>query len=169
MNNNWQINTNLISSMFKILNLGIKTKVYDSNDFTFSFENSFQYYRAKERGSYLFTGYLDSNSNSNFKNYTKFKIFTRKPEDQYLYNSEEYKNEVNVELSYSYGYIFNNWNQIIFGPKVDVNKKKVGGQFGYYVLDKNVNMMIGLSSNDFSEFKFGKDGYLLNFDLWWRF
>jgi hypothetical protein len=168
--NSWfQVHSNLISTMFKILNVGIKTKVYDQDDITFSVENSFQYYHLEHKGSYMFTGYLDSTSNSNFKSYAKVKIFTRKPADQYLYNNEEYSNDVNVELQLSYGYMFPDWKQIIFGPKVDVNKRKVGGLLGYYIIDKNVNMMIGVSSNDFSEFRLGKQAYMINYDLWWRF
>lgn len=168
--NSWlQVHTNLISTMFKIINLGIKTKLYDHDDITFSLENSFQYYHLKRKASYIFTGYLDSTSNSNFKSYAKVKVFSSKPADQYLYNNEEYSNDVNVELQLSYGYMFPDWKQIIFGPKVDVNKRKVGGQIGIYSVDKNVNMMIGVSSNDFSEFRLGKQAYLINYDLWWRF
>ena len=84
-------------------------------------------------------------------------------------NFSEYLNELNVELSYSYGYIFDNWNRLIFGPKVDINKKKVGGVIGYYYIDKEFHSMFGVSSNDFSEFNVGKQGYLLNLDFWWRF
>jgi hypothetical protein len=169
LNSSNQIQSNVISSMFKILNLSLKTQLYDHDDVTFSIENSFQYYHLKHRSSYLFTGYLDTTSNSSFKSYAKVKIFTTKPEDQYLYNSEEYLKDLNVELQLSYGYMLSNWNQIIFGPKVDVNKRKVGGLLGYYIIDKNVNTMFGITSNDFSEFRLGKQAYLVNFDLWWRF
>jgi hypothetical protein len=169
LNSSFQVSTNLISSMFKIMNGSIKTKLYDQEDITFSIENTFQYFTVKRRGSYSFSAYLDTTSNSSFKSYGKMKVFTTKPEDQYLYNSDEYAKDLNVELQLSYGYMLSNWRQIIVGPKVDVNKRRVGGSIGYYVVDKNVNMMFGVSSNDFSEFVLGKQGYLLNFDLWWRF
>jgi hypothetical protein len=169
LNNYFQINSNLISDMFKVINLGIKTKIFEFNDITFSIENVVQYYHLTNRGSYQFIGYLDSTSNSNFKTYGKVKMFTKKPQDLYLYNSDEYKKDLNIELQLSYGFITNSWGQLIFGPKVDVDKKRVGGQIGYYIADKNVNTMIGISSNDFSEFKLGKEGYLINLDLWWRF
>jgi hypothetical protein len=169
LSSNYQLDTNLISTMFKVLNLGLKTKLYDYDDVTFSIENSFQYYHKNEKGSYLFSAYLDTTSNSHFKSYAKLKMFTHKPEDQYLYNSDEYRNDLNVELQLSYGYLFKDWSQIIFGPKVDVNKKRVGGSIGYYVVDKNFHTMVGVSSNDFSEFSLGKEGYLFNLDFWWRF
>ena len=80
--------------------------------------------------SYTFTGYLDMISNANFNSYVKLRVFTQKPQDEYLYNSGEYKNDLNLELSLAYDYLFNNWNRLIFGPKVDVNKQKVGGLLG---------------------------------------
>ncbi|RPJ69813.1 MAG: hypothetical protein EHM20_16045 [Alphaproteobacteria bacterium] len=164
-----QLNVNLASSIFGVANVGIKNKLIDTQDFELSIENGFQYYPSTSKGSYQFTGYLDMTSNSNFKSFAKFKVFTQKPEDQSLNNSEEYQRDLNLELQLAYGYIFSNWNQLIFGPKVDVDKKKVGGVVGYYVIEKNFNTMFGLSSSDFSEFRLGKQAYLVNLDFWWRF
>lgn len=164
-----QVNVNLASSIFGVVNLGVKNKLLDKEDFELSVENGFQYYPTTRKGSYQFFGYLDMSSNSHFKSYARFKIFTKKPEDQSLNNSEEYQRELNLELQFSYGYIFSNWNQLIFGPKVDVNKKNVGGVIGYYLIEKNFNTMFGISSTDFSEFRLGKQAYLVNLDFWWRF
>ncbi len=167
----FQANINLASTIFGVANLGIKNKLLDNDDFELSIENGFQYYpsTSSKKSSYQFTGYFDTTSNSNFKSYAKFKLFTRKPEDQSLNNNEEYQRDINLELQLSYGYLFSNWNQLIFGPKVDVNKKRIGGNVGYYVIEKDFNTMFGVSSNDFSEFRLGKQGYLLNLDFWWRF
>lgn len=164
-----QLDVSLLSSIFGVANLGVKNKLVDNDDFELSVENGFQYFPSTKKGSYQFTSYLDMASNSNFKSYARLKLFTKKPEDQSLTNSEEYVGDLNLELQFSYGYIFSNWNQIIFGPKIDVNKKKVGGVVGYYIIDKNFNTMFGVSSVDFSEFRLGKQGYLLNLDFWWRF
>ena len=164
-----QINTNLISTMFKIANVSIKNTIFNNDDYEISVENGFQYYHENTKGSYQFTGYLDMVSNSNFNSYVKLRVFTQKPQDEYLYNSGEYKANLNLELSLAYGYLFTNWNRLIFGPKVDINKKTVGGTVGYYIIDKEFHTMIGVSSNDFSEFAIGKKGYLLNLDFWWRF
>lgn len=169
LTNRHQVNTNLISTMFKIVNVSFKTMMFSNDEFDVSVENGFQYYHEKTKGSYQLTGYLDSSSNSNFKSHFKLRLFTKKPEDEYLYNNEEYKRDFNVELQLSYGYLLSNWDRIIFGPKIDVNKKRVGGVIGYYIIDRHFNTMIGVSSNDFSEFKIGKQGYLLNLDFWWRF
>ena len=169
INNRWQVSTNLISTMFKIFNVSIKNTVFSNDDYEIAFENGFQYFNEKTKGSYQFTGYLDMVSNSNFNSYIKLRVFTKKPQDEYLYNSEEYLDRLNLELTLSYGYLFNNWNRLLFGPKIDVNKKKVGGIVGYYLIDKEFHTMIGVSSNDFSKFKVGREGYLLNLDFWWRF
>lgn len=164
-----QLNVNLASSIFGVANLGIKNKLVDNEDFELSMENGFQYYPSTKKGSYQFIGYLDMATNSQFKSYARFKVFTKKPEDQSLVNNEEYQRKFNLELQFSYGYMFSTWDQLIFGPKVDVNKKNVGGIVGYYVIEKNFNTMFGVSSNDFSEFRLGKQAYLINLDFWWRF
>jgi hypothetical protein len=169
LSSNTQLDVNLASTIFEVANLGVKNKLFNDDDYELSIENGFQYYPETKKGSYQFTGYLDMASNSNFKSYAKFKLFTKKPEDQSLSNNEEYTRDVNLELQFSYGYILSNWNQLIFGPKIDVNKKNVGGVIGYYIIEKNLNTMFGISSTDFSELRLGKQGYLVNFDLWWRF
>ena len=166
---NSQLDVNLASTIFGVTNLSLKNNLIDNDDYALSIENGFQYYHLTNQVSYHFTGYLDMNSNSNFKSYAKFKLFTRKPEDQSLINNEEYTHDLNLELQLSYGYILSNWDQVMFGPKVDVNKKHVGGVIGYYTIGKNINMMFGVSSSDFSELRLGKQAYLLNFDIWWRF
>ncbi|MDO9183817.1 MAG: hypothetical protein Q7U04_15490 [Bacteriovorax sp.] len=164
-----QFDINLVSGVFGVANFAIKNKLVENDDYELSIENGAQYYHQTHKGSYQFTGYLDMTSNSNFKSYAKFKLFTKKPEDQSINNNEEYTRDLNLELQFSYGYIFENWNQLIFGPKIDVNKKHVGGAIGYYIIDKNVNTLFGISSTDFSELRLGKQGYLLNLDFWWRF
>jgi hypothetical protein len=167
---NVQIDLNLASTLFGVTNIGLKNKFIDNDDFELSIENGFQYYSSSHnKFSYQFTGYLDMASNSNVKSFAKFKVFTKKPQDQSINNNEEYQRDLNFELQLAYGYLFSNWNQMIFGPKVDVNKKRVGGIVGYYMIEKNFSTMFGVSSNDFSEFRLGKQGYLLNLDFWWRF
>lgn len=165
----WQVNTNLISTMFKILNVSFKNTIFSNDDYEIAVENGFQYYTENNKSSYQFTGYLDMVSNSNFNSYVKLRVFTQKPQDEYLYNSEEYLNNLNLEATLYYGYLFTNWNRLLFGPKIDVNKKKVGGVVGYYIIDKEFHTMIGVTSNDFSEFKVGRLGYQANLDFWWRF
>lgn len=164
-----QANINLASVIFGVVNIGVKNSIFKSQDFDISVENGVQYYSSAKLASYQFTGYLDMTSNSHFKSFAKLKVFTQKPEDESLSNNAEYQRDVNLEFQIYYGYIFPDWNQIIFGPKVDVNQKKVGGAIGYYIVEKDFNTMFGISSNDFSEFRLGKQAYLLNLDFWWRF
>jgi hypothetical protein len=169
LSNSQQVNTNLISTMYKIPNISLKSLLLSNDDFDISIENGIQYYYENQRASYQFVGYLDSNSNSKLKSLFKLRMFTQKPQDEYLYNSEEYNKSLNIELLLSYSYLFDNWNRLIFGPKIDVNKKKVGGIVGYNIIQRQFHTMVGVSSSDFSEFRVGKEGYLFNLDFWWRF
>lgn len=167
--NGFQTSTNIISTIYKVPNFSIKNTLFRNDDYELAVENSFQYYSDSSRGSYTLTAYLDMVSNSQFISYFKLKAFTKKPSDEYIFNSEAYENSLNLEFSFSYGYLLDNWNRIIFGPKIDVNKEKVGGSIGYYIIQKEFHTLIGVTANDFSHFRIGKDGYLINLDFWWRF
>lgn len=169
LSDRFQISTNIISTVYKVPNLSIKSTLFRNDDYELSVENSVYYYSSDDRGSYALTTYLDMVSNSQFISYFKLKAFTQKPSDQYIFNSDAYEKDINLEFSFSYGYLFDNWNRLIFGPKIDVNKKKVGGNIAYYFIQKEFHTMIGVAANDFSELKLGKDGYLINLDFWWRF
>ena len=67
----WQVNTNLVSTMFKILNVSFKNTLFRNDDYELAIENGFQYYHEETRGSYQLTFYLDTVSNSNFNSYLK--------------------------------------------------------------------------------------------------
>jgi len=169
INSHVQVHTQLVSAMFKVLNFGLKYRIIENDLLALSIQNDIQFFYEKNKKSYLFTFYLDTQSNSKFKTLGKLKVFSKKPADEYLFNSDEYKKDVNIELQLSYSYILDNWNQLLVGPKVDVDKKKVGGMVGYYIIEKEIHTILGLSSNDFSEMRLGKTAYLVNFDVWWRF
>lgn len=164
-----QVSTNVMSTLFKIPNASLKNTLFRNDDYEIALENGFQYFHEDKKTSYQLTMYLDMVSNSQFNSYFKMRAFTKKPEDDYLFNSEDYEKDVNLEFTFSYGYLFDNWNRLIFGPKLDVNKKKVGGNISYYIVDREFHAMLGVSSNDFSEVKLGKKAYLINLDFWWRF
>lgn len=169
LTNQLQASSNIISTIYKVPNIALKHTLFKTDEYEMSLEMGYMYFSAERRSGYITTAYLDMISNSKFNSFFKIKAFTNKPADDYFYNSEAYEKDLNLEFSFSYGYVLDNWNRVIFGPKVDVNKKKVGGNIGYYYINKNLHALFGVSSNDFSEFRLGRDGYLLNLDVWWRF
>jgi len=169
LTNQLQASSNIISTIYKVPNIALKHTLFKTDEYEMSLEMGYMYFSAERRSGYITTAYLDMISNSKFNSFFKIKAFTNKPADDYFYNSEAYEKDLNLEFSFSYGYVLDNWNRVIFGPKIDVNKKKVGGNIGYYYINKNLHALFGVSSNDFSEFRLGRDGYLLNLDVWWRF
>lgn len=169
MTSKLQASSNLISTIYKVPNLALKHTLFKTDEYEMSFEFGYMYFTGERRSGYITTAYLDMISNSKFNSFFKIKAFSNKPADDYFYNSEAYEKDLNLEFSFSYGYVLDSWNRVIFGPKIDVNKKKVGGNIGYYYINDKLHALIGVSSNDFSEFRMGRDGYLLNLDVWWRF
>ena len=164
-----QFHTNVLNSFFGTPNVGYKFLFGRNSDYAFSFSQEFNYYPDAHKTYHEFSFHLDMYSNSKFVSYGKLKLFTKRPETKTLTNSDEYVSDLSTELQLAYGYVADNWNRIIFGPKVDFEKKKVGGSVGYYVIDKEFHMLIGASANDFSEATLGREGYILNLDFWWRF
>lgn len=169
LTNQLQASSNIISTIYKVPNIALKHTLFKTDEYEMSLEGGYMYFSEESRSGYIMTAYLDMISNSKFNSFFKIKAFTNKPADDYFYNSEAYEKDFNLEFSFSYGYVLDNWNRVIFGPKIDVNKKKVGGNIGYYYINQNLHALFGVSSNDFSEFRLGRDGYLLNLDVWWRF
>lgn len=167
--NRIQTSSNIISTIYKVPNVALKGTLFKTDEYEMSLEFGYMYFSGERRSGYITTAYLDMISNSKFNSFFKIKAFTNKPADDYFYNSEAYEKDLNLEFSFSYGYVLDNWNRLVFGPKIDVNKKKVGGNIGYYYINNNLHALIGVSSNDFSELRLGRDGYLLNLDVWWRF
>ena len=164
-----QLHTNVLNTFFGTPNIGYKFLFGRSSDYALSFSQEFNYYPDAKRTYHEFSIHLDTYSNSKFLSYSKLKFSTKRPETRTLTNNEGYTSDLSTELQLAYGYMTDNWNRIIFGPKVDFEKKVVGGSVGYYYIDKEFNMLLGASANDFSEAKLGKDGYILNLDFWWRF
>ncbi len=168
-NDRLQFHSNVLNSFFGTPNVGYKFLFGRNSDYAFSFSQEFNYYPDAHKTYHEFSFHLDMYSNSKFVSYGKLKLFTKRPETKTLTNSDEYVSDLSTELQLAYGYVADNWNRIIFGPKVDFEKKKVGGSVGYYVIDKEFHMLIGASANDFSEATLGREGYILNLDFWWRF
>lgn len=164
-----QFHTSVLNTFFGTPNIGYKFLFGRSADFALAFSQEFNYYPDARRTYHEFSFHLDTYSNSKFLSYSKLKFSTKRPETKTLTSNDEYMSDLSTELQLAYGYMTDTWNRFIFGPKVDFEKKVVGGSVGYYYIDKEFHMLIGASANDFSEAKLGKDGYILNLDFWWRF
>ncbi len=165
-----QLHSNVLNSFFAIPNIGYKFLLMRNQEFALAFSQEVNYSTENRRSYHEFSFHLDTYSNSKFLSFAKLKLFTKRPETRSLAaNSEEYFNDLSTELQLAYGYVADNWNRIIFGPKVDFEKQKVGGSVGYYFIDKEFHMLIGVSANDFSTTRLGRDGYIFNLDFWWRF
>ena len=171
LHQNFQISSNLVSNLYKVYNLGLKVQLFDNQQATLAIDYQYLLFNGNKKGTNVVTFYYDNVLSSKFKNYTKIKIFTQKPQDQFLYNSSSYKENFNLEASVNYDYLTDRWGHVIVGPKYDAEKRKLGALVSYLQTfqDQTVSLLVGFSANDVTRFKLSKDGYILNFDMWWQF
>jgi hypothetical protein len=66
-------------------------------------------------------------------------------------------------------YTTDNWNRILFGPTYNVELQTFGGTVSYMFIWNSFHMSLGIATKDFTELKFGKEGYYYVYDFFWRF
>lgn len=74
--------------------------------------------------------------------------------------------------SFQSGYelIMSNWDRFLIGPSYNFEKKSLGGYLSYMWIYDRFHLQVALNATDITKFRYdAKDGYFLNFDLFWRF
>lgn len=74
--------------------------------------------------------------------------------------------------SFQTGYevILSNWDRFLIGPSYNFEKKSLGGYLSYVWIYDRFHLQAALNATDISKFRYDtKDGYFLNFDIFWRF
>jgi len=160
INESLQLSTQPILNLFGEMNLQLKWQFIQNEDFRISLGLEPRYNLDYRRASSSFSVYWDTFSNSKFLTYNQLRITTGE--------SEIYDRRTSAEFSVNYGYITNRWNRIIFGPNIDIQKETLGGLLSYQWIWDHFHSAITLQARDFTDLKFGKDGYLVYLDFWWR-
>ncbi len=74
--------------------------------------------------------------------------------------------------SFQTGYeiILSNWDRLLIGPSYNFEKKSLGGYLSYIWIYDRFHLQLALNATDISKYRYdSKDGYFLNFDMFWRF
>lgn len=74
--------------------------------------------------------------------------------------------------SFQSGYelILSNWDRFLIGPNYNFEKKSLGGYLSYMWIYDRFHIQAAVNATDITKFRYDtKDGYFLNFDLFWRF
>ena len=141
-------------------NLQLKWQAYQNEEYLISLGAESRYNFDHQRAVGSFSFYWDTFSNSKFLTYNQLRITTGE--------SELHDRKTSAELSVNYGYITNRWNRIIFGPNVDLRDQTVGGLITYQWVWDHFHSAFSLQARDFTNLRYGNEGYLLYLDFWWR-
>ncbi len=161
LNESIQLSTQPFLDALGEANLHVKWLAFQNEDYRISLgaESRFNFDHRRAVGS--FSLYWDTFSNSKFLTYNQLRVTTGE--------SELYERKTSAAFSVNYGYITNRWNRIIFGPSIDFQKETLGGLLSYQWVWDQFHSAFSLQSRDFTNLKFGNEGYLLYLDFWWRF
>jgi hypothetical protein len=69
-----------------------------------------------------------------------------------------------------YEIILSNWDRFLIGPSYNFEKKSLGGYLSYVLIYDRFHSQLALNATDISKYRYDtKDGYFLNFDIFWRY
>lgn len=155
-----QLSTQPFLNVLGESNLQLKWQAIENEDFRISLGAESRYNLEYKRAIGSFSVYWDTFSNSKFLTYNQLRITSG--------DSELYQRRTSAEFSVNYGYITNRWNRIIFGPNIDIQRETLGGLLSYQWVWDHFHSALTLQARDFTNLKFGSEGYLVYLDLWWR-
>jgi hypothetical protein len=161
VNKTLQISTQPFLNALGEANFHVKWQFFQNEDYRISLgaESRFNFDHKRSIGSASL--YWDTFSNSKFLTYNQLRITTGE--------SELHERRTSAEFSVNYGYITNRWNRIIFGPSIDFREEKLGGLLSFQWVWDRFTSAFTLQARDFTQMRFGSEGYLLYLDFWWRF
>jgi hypothetical protein len=160
INESLQLSTQPILSLFGESNFQLKWQFIQNEDYRISLGLEPRYNLNYHRASGSFSVYWDTFSNSKFLTYNQLRVTTGE--------SEIYDRRTSAEFSVNYGYITNRWNRVIFGPNIDIQKETLGGLLSFQWIWDHFHSAITIQARDFTNLKFGNNGYLVYLDFWWR-
>jgi len=160
INQSLQISTQPFLNVLGESNLQLKWQAIQNEDFRISLGADSRYNFDHRRAIGSFSVYWDTFSNSKFLTYNQIRFTT--------VDSELNQRRTSAEFSVNYGFITNRWNRILFGPNIDIQRETLGGLLSYQWVWDHFHSAITLQSRDFTNLKFGSEGYLLYLDFWWR-
>jgi hypothetical protein len=167
-NSNLTLGTLVLGDIVASPNVHAKYKFYDSESNIFSFGSGYLQSPEKPAGVVNATIYWDSVSSESVISHTNLTIslatFDRAKDLTAI------KGAGTSSFQSGYEFIMDDWNRILAGPSYNFESKSVGGYVSYVWIWDHVHALGGIGTTDVSKLVYDfKDGYYLNFDLYWRF
>ncbi len=168
--NNFQLDSTTLLNFAKIFNVGAKLNVLSGEDYRVSlYSKYYRYFKYQNQSAYDFEAIIDKTSNTNMMTFTKVSHKVRRPEGSGILTPNIYTKSSNTEVQTIYGYILNNWNRVLLGPKYNIEQKTLGGAAIYTVIYNHFHWSFALQTSNLSKLRLGKDGYDYYLDFYWRF
>lgn len=149
-------------------NMGLKYGVYQDKWAKITLNGLGAYKLQRQDWIAQFGGVLTIPSNSKFQKHFMFTAtldqqsdVAKKTKDLDLFQDSDIRSIME--------YVADDWNRILFGPVYNVELQTFGGTLSYMWIWKTFHLSLGIATRDFSNLKFGSDGYYYVFDVYWRF
>lgn len=113
-------------------------------------------------------GTLTLPTNSKYQTHFIFNLMFDRQEKKGS-NTEDFNLFKDSEIRNIYEYITDSWNRILLGPTYNFTLQTVGGTLSYMWVWDSFHLSLGIGTRDFTELRFGTEGYYPQVDLFWRF
>lgn len=167
LTNNLTVKTSNALTIDGYVNLGAKYQVLRNQHAKLSF-NSLGALNTGQR-DWIFQGggTLTLPTNSKYQTHFVFNLMFDKQEKKGS-NTEDFNLFKDSEIRNIYEYITDSWNRILLGPTYNFTLQTVGGTLSYMWVWDSFHMSLGIGTRNFTELRFGTEGYYPQFDLFWR-
>lgn len=165
------IYTNLFGNFSLAPNVGAKFRLFRNTHVTTTFGFEYTNRITTQHTLYSFVGYLDIPSGSKIINHNAVRI-TLQVNESDSNDSVDRAIQRESEIRSGYGYLFDNWDRILFGPTFSFNPNRIGAYISYMWVWDSFHIAVSLQTKDLTQIKFGPIGgdYIFPFiDLFWRF
>jgi len=149
-------------------NLHAKYKFYESESNIFSF--SANYFQSPDtfEGVVNTTLYWDSVSSESVISHVNLSLAIATFDKSK--NLTALKGAGTSSFQSGYEFVMDDWNRVLAGPSYNFENKSVGGYLSYMWIWDHTHALFGISTTDVSKLVYDlKEGYYLNFDLFWRY
>ncbi len=149
-------------------NASMKAKLYDSEATTLSLGISYVGLVQKNQSTVNLNFYWDSTSSDSLISHTVLGLGLVQWEG--AADASAIKALGSSSFQTGYEIILSNWDRFLIGPSYNFEKKSLGGYLSYIWIYDRFHLQLALNATDISKYKYDtRDGYFLNFDLFWRY
>ncbi len=166
--NNLTVKSSNALSIDGYINLGAKYQIIRNQHAKFSLNSLGAHNTEQKDWIFQAGGTLTLPTNSKYQTHFVFNLMFDKQEKKGS-NTEDFNLFKDSEIRNIYEYITDSWNRILLGPTYNFTLQTVGGTLSYMWVWDSFHMSLGIGTRDFTELRFGTDGYYPQFDLFWRF